>query len=726
VSGLEIRTARVSITVAILLVVTGLIVRSISERSLRHRMSEELTTILRADVEALLVWLESHRVTVRHFAGDPRIRRNAEQILTGAGSGGRLAHQTAAQLHQVLQPVIESYGYVSYILTNPAGSVLASSDDELVGSVVPRELGSYVERVGRGDVVVSRPVRVRQVEATSASPVTTGNEPSILAAAPVLGPDGTTRAMLAFGISPKEFTRILTVARQGQTGETYAFDSTGLMISESRFDSTLLAIGLLPESASTAVLNIEIRDPGGNLTTGFPLPNPLRGLPLTRMAADALEHAYRPEDESTNFGIGYDVGGYRDYRGVPVVGAWTWLPEYGFGVTTEVDVAEAYRLAAVIRQLLWGIFGLLVLSAAGLLVGSHVLARLRREARQLGQYKLEKRIGEGGIGSVYRARHAMLRRPTAVKLLRPEKASKKTIRRFEREVRHTSRLTHPNTVAIFDYGRTPDGVFYYAMEYLPGVTLSRLIDEEGALPEGRVLHILKQTAASLAEAHDKGLIHRDVKPSNIMLCERGGVFDFVKVLDFGLVRQMDRADTLSDTAVDSITGTPLYLAPEAILDPSGVDARADLYSLGAVGYYLLVGRHVFDGTNLIEVCNHHLNTVPAPPTERLKRPVTQSLESIILRCLAKQRDERPKNARQLLEILEHITDVAPWTAAEARVWWEDHATRHPPSDTWHVDFEPSGLTPTGEEEVVVVEANLETAGQPPRTIKDSDDRESTE
>jgi len=671
-------------------------------------MSEELTTILRADVEALLVWLDAHRVTVEHFASDERVRQGAERLL----AGGQVPDpRSLNELRSILEPVVQSYGYVSYLVTNSRGGVLASSDSGLVGRGVPRELGSYVDRVARGGVVVSRPVRIQSEGRLDASLVP-ASEPTILAAAPVRAEGGTSQAILAFGISPAEFTRILTVARQGLSGETYAFDSTGLMISESRFDSTLVAIGLLTDSAATAVLNIEIRDPGGNLTTGYPLPSSLRGLPLTRMAAAAVERVYEPENQMNNFGIGFDVGGYRDYRGVPVVGAWTWLPEYGFGVTTEVDVAEAYRLAAVIRRLLWGVFGLLVLSAAGLLVGSHVLGHLRKEARQLGQYKLEKRIGEGGIGSVYRARHAMLRRPTAVKLLRPEKASKTTIRRFEREVRHTSRLTHPNTVAIYDYGRTPDGVFYYAMEYLPGVTLSRLIEEDGALPEGRVLHILKQAAASLAEAHDKGLIHRDIKPSNLMLCERGGVFDFVKVLDFGLVRQMDRSDTLSDTGVDSITGTPLYLSPEAILDPLGVDARADLYSLGAVGYYLLVGRHVFDGANLIEVCNHHLHTVPAPPSERLKHTVSVTLERIILRCLSKERAERPDSAGRLLEILEDISDVAPWTTTDARAWWESHASRHQRSDSWHVDFESNNASPSEDEGIVVVETDQRSSGDP--------------
>jgi serine/threonine protein kinase len=345
------------------------------------------------------------------------------------------------------------------------------------------------------------------------------------------------------------------------------------------------------------------------MVTGFRPTGPIPSLPFTKMAGSSIAAA-RTGDTTT----GFDIMGYNDYRGVPVIGAWKWLPEYQFGITTEVDVAEAYRSPNLIRRLLWGIFGLLVLTASA---GVAIAYRNRRlqlrvlEARQLGQYKLEKKIGEGGMGTVYRAKHALLRRPTAVKLLLPEKATPHAVKRFEREVRHTAKLTNPNTVAIFDYGRTPDGIFYYAMEYLPGVTISQLVEQEGGLPQARVLHILKQICASLAEAHAHGLIHRDIKPSNVILGERGGYFDFVKVLDFGLVREVQQRDTLQLTAVDSLTGTPLYVSPEAIENPTEVDARTDLYALGAVAYYMLVGDHVFTGSTVLEVCGHHLNT-PAP------------------------------------------------------------------------------------------------------------------
>jgi serine/threonine-protein kinase len=291
-----------------------------------------------------------------------------------------------------------------------------------------------------------------------------------------------------------------------------------------------------------------------------------------------------------------------------------------------------------------------------------------REATQLGQYTLLEKIGEGGMGSVYRASHAMLRRPTAVKLLPPGERGAERLQRFEREVQLTSRLTHPNTVAIFDYGRTPDGVFYYAMEYLEGLNLEDLARHDGPQPPGRVVHVLRQVAGSLAEAHEVGLIHRDVKPANVILvAQRGGASDVAKVVDFGLVKDLDQATDVSRE--DRIAGTPLYLAPEAITTPGRVGARSDLYSLGCVGYYLLTGRPVFEGRNVVEVCGHHLHTRPVPPSERLGQPVPEGLQALLLACLEKEPSRRPSFAGEFLETLDALRDIPAWTNEQARGWW---------------------------------------------------------
>jgi serine/threonine-protein kinase len=279
------------------------------------------------------------------------------------------------------------------------------------------------------------------------------------------------------------------------------------------------------------------------------------------------------------------------------------------------------------------------------------------------------------MGVVYSVRHAMLRRPTAIKLLPPEKYGAESVARFEREVQLTARLTHPNTIRIFDYGRTPDGIFYYAMEYLEGANLADAVEEGGPMAPGRAIHILEQVVGALTEAHGIGLIHRDIKPANIFLTEQGGVPDVAKVLDFGLVKQVGESDSEHPTLsrADSLTGTPLYMAPEAITAPDRIDARADLYAVGAVGYFLLTGQDVFTGRTVVEVLGHHLHTSPVPLSERLGAPVPGDLEALILACLEKDPDRRPADARALRKALLACRDAHSWSEEDARRWFESHA-----------------------------------------------------
>ena len=282
-----------------------------------------------------------------------------------------------------------------------------------------------------------------------------------------------------------------------------------------------------------------------------------------------------------------------------------------------------------------------------------------KTAVRLGNYTLEDKIGEGGMGEVYRAKHALLRRPTAIKLLSRDKAGAVEIARFEREVQLTAKLTHPNTIAVYDFGHTRDGVFFYAMELLQGLSLQELVEEDGPQDPARVVHILEQVAGALAEAHDVGLIHRDVKPANIFVCERGGIPDFVKVLDFGLVKELETKDpALSST--NTIAGTPHYMAPESILSPREIDGRVDIYALGCVAYYLLTASPLFDGGNLVEICSHHVHTIPEPPSERLGKTIPKPIEDLVLRCLAKKAEDRPGSARELADALRKCKELSPW------------------------------------------------------------------
>ncbi|HTV25517.1 MAG TPA: CHASE domain-containing protein [Polyangiaceae bacterium] len=311
------------------------------------------------------------------------------------------------------------------------------------------------------------------------------------------------------------------------------------------------------------------------------------------------------------------------------------------------------------------------------LSAAKVIRRLRlqiAEQQRIGQYTLLEKLGQGGAGVVYRARHALLRRPTAVKLQLEPTRDPRQLARFEREVQLTSELTHPNTISIYDYGRTPEGICYYAMEYIDGLTLEQLVESSGPLPAARVSHLLRQVCHALAEAHAVGLVHRDIKPGNLMVCRRGGIPDFVKVMDFGLVKDistaaLERREPITQSA-STVIGTPLYLAPEAISRPADVDTRADLYAIGAVAYFLVVGEPVFDGETVLTVLHQHLHSAPRPPSERVRAEVPAELERIILRCLEKDPGRRFASAKALADALDGVPGGGSWTALDAQAWWE--------------------------------------------------------
>jgi serine/threonine protein kinase len=448
------------------------------------------------------------------------------------------------------------------------------------------------------------------------------------------------------------------------------------MISRSRFDVQLKQLGLLDLTNTSSALNFRLHDPGGDLTQGFkPATNEPAARPLTRLVASAVDG----EDE-------VDVVPARDYRGVPVVGASRWLPQFGLGVATQLDADEAYRPLRVLQLVFVVLVLFLLLGATGMFVFSCAnlawrqrLSAAELKLKQLGQYTLEEKIGEGGMGVVYRARHALLRRDTAVKLLSAELADPAAVARFEREVRLTCQLTHPNTIQVYDYGHTPDGIFYYAMEFLRGVNLHDLVARFGPQSEGRVVHILTQICDSLAEAHALGLIHRDLKPANIFLCRRGGVPDCVKVLDFGLVRdyRAGAAKEAEPTGQQMIEGTPWFMPPEAITGSAPADPRSDLYSLGALGYFLLTGHFIFDAESIAEIHEKQLSAAPIPPSQRTPQPISQEMEQVLLRCLEKDMNSRPVSALELRTLLLAAPPAADWTPAARAAWWTAYDQQPP-------------------------------------------------
>ena len=429
-------------------------------------------------------------------------------------------------------------------------------------------------------------------------------------------------------------------------------------------ETSLRAVGMIPQREALDVFySLPVRDPGVDVRVEGVPDVPIAALPLTRSAASVVAGQ-----------AGIDLEGYRDYRGVEVIGAWKWLEDLGVGLVTEVDAGEAFAVLRPLRVSHGVLLGVLGAFTLILLLSVASIRLLALRVRQLGEYTLEASIGEGSVGAVYLARHALLRRPTALKMLRPEAMSPDNLERFEREVQLMSRLRHPNTVQVYDYGRTPEGLFYYAMEYVDGLTLADLIQLEGSLPPARAIFIFQEIAKALEEAHSIGLVHRDLKPLNVMLCASGIGADLVKVLDFGLVKEIGTPEELQLTSPEIVGGTPPYIAPERLRDPRHLDPRSDLYSLGGLIYNLVSGKPVFEGASAMEVCTQVLEQDP-PPLAEIAPGVPAGLADLVMQCLARDPEARPRDAREILDRLDALAVDSHWGTAEARAWWEANAER---------------------------------------------------
>jgi len=323
-------------------------------------------------------------------------------------------------------------------------------------------------------------------------------------------------------------------------------------------------------------------------------------------------------------------------------------------------------------------FGLLLplpfVSAFASVYGAHLIHSMRKEAfdaKRFGQYQLLKKLGEGGMGEVHLAEHLLLKRPCAIKFINPESATDSVaLARFEREVRLTAKLSHWNTVEIYDYGHTKDGRFYYVMELLPGLNLAELLEQNGQLPANRVIHILRQTCAALSEAHTADLIHRDIKPANIFLTQRGNIWDVVKLLDFGLVKQTteEEESSIQVSMAGEVKGSPLFMSPEQVNAADEIDGRSDIYSLGVSAYQLLTGTAPFKGRKRMEIMIAHARDTALPPRD-LNPSIPQDLEAVILKCMEKKPEDRYASVQDLELALANCSDADSWSTQDANAWW---------------------------------------------------------
>jgi hypothetical protein len=594
--------------ISVLLIALGHLTYRAVESSLRELRAGAMKSLLDSEVNALRIWVSEEIGDVERIANDARMRQGVAELLHAPGCAG----PARRKLEEAIRPVLREAGDATFNIVGRDGRLLATRFPDYCGLALTQAFFAELQPVLAGKARFVRPFRDGERVATP--PRLRAGPPFAWIAAPVLGERGEVVAALAIA-EPVDgvFGTIL--------GEAYAFDAGGNVLSAKRF-------------GEPASLPVKLAEDGGDGVILEPYVNP---------------------------------------RGAEVIAAWRWLPDYGIGVALEMEAVQAYAPLRYLNIAFGMVFGALVIAVFAALVSAFSVVRLRKEGgRRLGAYRLGERIGEGGMANVYLARHDLLKRPTAVKLLKPARATDEMIARFEREVQLASSLSHPNTVEIFDYGRTRDGLFYYAMEYLDGLTVSEVLQRQRPLPVPRVVHILQQVCAALAEAHALHIVHRDVKPENIMVCRYGGVYDFVKILDFGLVKHLTEKHSRDLTRALRILGTPLYMAPERLRNPADVDARSDIYAVGAVGFLMLTGRDLFESSgDDLALTSKILNDEPPRASELAPQPIPMELDLIVTACVEKKRELRPQRVADLAEAFAALAVEHRWTQRDAEGWWSN-------------------------------------------------------
>ena len=643
-------------------------------------VSTRLVRVLDRDIALLRGWVEGEKSWVHSWTRPSRSKLLIDIVGTSENlSDAKLGKDPAIEeLKKTILPRLTARGGILFLVTDRTGRVIASSHPLSLGIHLPHPYTEPIEDALQGEAQFipphKCPLALSNVdgEPELEIPVTAFCSP--------FGPSSDQQSGTLFVFyAHQQFSDVLGTSFKELVGQTYAVSADGLLLSDSKYEAQLREIGLLAADQKSA-LNIEIRDPGNeiNQTSGSKQSVSLsKSSPLTKSAEGIAIQ------ESTDVELGVQLDSYLDFRGVEVVGVWQWLPDLDVGLISEIEADRAFSVSTYATRSLV-LFALLSQAFVGLSLYYptlqnvyHALVR-KGEAKpeQLGKYELVEKIGEGGMGEVYRARHATLQRETAIKLIRPS-GNEIALNRFEREVRLTCQLKHANTIQVYDYGRESDGTFYYAMELLEGIALDELIDKHGPLPDGRTMHIINEVAWALGEAHSQGMVHRDIKPSNVMLCDRAGVADAVKVLDFGLARSLDPEAQTALTREGTVAGTPNYMSPEASQKPAEVDERSDIYSLGCLAYFLLTTKAPLEGNNPVETIWKNVRETATPIEEVAAKPVNHGFARLIMRCLAKAPADRPQSVLVVQQNIKDLVACEPWDSMRARAWWAGQ--QHPDS-----------------------------------------------
>ncbi len=609
--------------VSILISVLGFISYQKVKKELVNIHTKQITNTLKANNKALEIWIDEQKKLAHLIAEAPKVRNYLIYLTKTYGFGKDAPQELIVKdpsllaLNDWIKPIINSEGIVEYSVLDKTGYRVASNNTESIGQ------------------------QISQVGVNHLLPVFTGKNFTFTLPAdpkdnmvwldvPLSDTSGKVFATLGFGYDiSQEFNKYSALVSPGNSGNTYSYNSEGQIM------FPFVSNGNLRNSKHPAAITL-----------------------------------LNKEKHQTKILLST----YNSLNGAPVIGGYLWIPKFKTGLIAELPDSEAFKSLKSVGVTFTILVLLILLIALVSLFNTFRWLKLKEKSQQVvGPYLINDKIGEGGMGNIYLAEHKLLKRLTAIKTLKRESLSAKNKIRFENEALLASKLNHPNTVKIYDYGVEKDGNYYFAMEYLEGITINQLIDISGPVNKDRSLHIILQICYSLREAHHKNLIHRDIKPQNIMLCYFGDTYDFVKVLDFGLVKDLDREQGDELTTMFEIGGTPMYMSPERLTAPSTVNQRTDIYSVGAVAYFLLTGLKPFHkGVTDLDTINHVLNE---SPTLIVNPNIDKALEDIIHKCLEKEPENRYNSIEELICKLEGLMTTV-WSQEKAKEWWNVNLSKY--------------------------------------------------
>ncbi|TWT80025.1 Serine/threonine-protein kinase PknB [Planctomycetes bacterium CA13] len=641
--------------------------RSVAE-SVRSALRNELTGVADSVNLAADRFMDDKAQLVESWSRQSHIRDSIAELVEFADTKPSIDElKNAPQSDRIKEELQNLSGVdsVSFIVWNHSFTTIASFLDDRadIGHPVAPAGASDVARALRGETVIFGPSRLTD---TIKGYVSKTDAPVMACIVPVKGDDGeAVAALLVSGINLfRQFDQILHDASISNSLDAYAVNSDGMMISGSPHAVALSNAGKLDVEPKQIADRLRVTDPGIRLSRDSIDGVQRRALPLTESVASATLM------EST-----VQLDPYNNYAGEQVVGGWRWNPKWQFAVVVEKGVGAAFAPARIV----WSSFLLLgsLLTVTAFVAASRLARRSLMDqaaAHPLSRYEIVSELGHGGMGVVYRAKHRQLGRDTALKLLHDERNNKEDRLRFDREAKLAASLSNPHSVMIYDYGRSEEGEAYCVMEYLPGLTLHEVVARSGFQPIGRVLFMLRQVCEALKEAHHLDLVHRDIKPQNIMLSLDASVGDWAVVFDYGLAKPLSPDNSTYQTSEVVWAGTPMYMAPERFRSPSIMDPRSDIYSIGCVAYYLLAGRPPYSECDPESLFALIISEQPIGIGIHRGEEVPEPIRDLVYRCMEKDADDRYKDINELAKAIDAIRGGYPWSAEDAAAWWKQHGT----------------------------------------------------